>query len=301
MSAAGTPKCSAATSVMRVLICSAALSAAMPLRSEPGGCGGRRRVRHLAGRGRRHADIAEVDAERLRHHLRDLDEQTLAHLGAAVVEHHAAIGIDVHQRARLVERRAVERDAELDRHGGEALLHDRIVAVEGVDILAPALDVDRALEFADHALDDVVLDAHAVGRHVVAADAVVVALSYGGDRQLQVPRDDLDDGLDRHHALRAAIAAERGVRHRVGLAGEAAQAHMRQPVAVVGMAERARDAPRAYGRRRGRRSPPASGRARGCGPRRRSRPRSGSGTDGACRWRACRRRAAAAASPAAAS
>ena len=35
MSGAGTPKCSAATSVMRVLICSAALSAAMPLRSEP--------------------------------------------------------------------------------------------------------------------------------------------------------------------------------------------------------------------------------------------------------------------------
>ncbi len=35
ISPAGTAKCSAATSVMRALICSAALSAAMPLRSEP--------------------------------------------------------------------------------------------------------------------------------------------------------------------------------------------------------------------------------------------------------------------------
>ena len=35
MSSFGTSKCSAATAVMRVLICVAALSAAMPLRSEP--------------------------------------------------------------------------------------------------------------------------------------------------------------------------------------------------------------------------------------------------------------------------
>ena len=147
----------------------------------------------------------------------------------------------------------------------------------------------------DDALDDVVLDPHAVGRHVVAADAVVVALAHGCDRQPEMPRDAVDDGLDRQHALRAAIAAERGVRHRVGLAGQAAEADVRQPVAVVGMAERA-------GEHRGRMvgDIAAVGRERqverrGCGRRRRSRRRSGSGTDGACRWRACRRRAAAAA------
>ncbi len=183
MSGAGTPKCSAATSVMRALISHRGVERRHAVEIGAGGCRRRRGVGHLAGRGGRYPDVVEVDAEGLRHHLRDLDEQALAHLGAAVVQHHAAVGIDVHQRARLVERRTVERDAELDRHGGEALLQHRAVAVEGVDLGAPCFDVDGAVEFVHHALDDVVLDPHAVGRHVVAADAVVVALAHGGDRQ----------------------------------------------------------------------------------------------------------------------
>jgi hypothetical protein len=38
-----------------------------------------------------------------RHHLRDLEVQPLAHLGAAMVQLHAAVGIDMHQRAGLVD------------------------------------------------------------------------------------------------------------------------------------------------------------------------------------------------------
>ena len=110
---------------------------------------------------------------------------------------------------------------------------------------APAAEVDGALELVDHALDDVVLDRHAVGRDVVAADAVVVARRDRVDRQAEAARDRVDDGLDREHALRPAIAAERRVRHGVGLARQAAEAEVRQPVAIVGMAQRARE----HGRR----------------------------------------------------
>jgi hypothetical protein len=39
----------------------------------------------------------------VRHHLRHLGVQALAHLGAAVVHEHRAVGVDVHQRAGLVE------------------------------------------------------------------------------------------------------------------------------------------------------------------------------------------------------
>ena len=95
--------------------------------------------------------------------------------GTAVAEHHAAVGIDVDERARLIERWPVERDAELDRHGGEALLHHRAQAIEIHDIAAPGRELDRALELVDDALDDVVIDRHAVGRDVVAADAVEVS------------------------------------------------------------------------------------------------------------------------------
>ena len=74
------------------------------------------------------ADAVDIDLKHLGDHLRDLDEQALPHLGAAVVQRHAAVGIDMHQRAGLIERGAVERDAELHRHGGEAFFHHRAVA-----------------------------------------------------------------------------------------------------------------------------------------------------------------------------
>ena len=37
-------------------------------------------------------------AERHRHHLGHLGVESLAHLGAAVVHQHRAVGVDVHQR-----------------------------------------------------------------------------------------------------------------------------------------------------------------------------------------------------------
>ena len=44
----------------------------------------------------------EPDAEFLRRHLRDLLEQALAHFGAAMVQVHGAVLINMHQRAGLV-------------------------------------------------------------------------------------------------------------------------------------------------------------------------------------------------------
>ncbi|HWM63430.1 MAG TPA: hypothetical protein VNP96_05505 [Solirubrobacterales bacterium] len=162
-----------------------------------------------------------------------------------MVEHDAAVSIDVDQRARLVERGAVERDAEFYRHHGEAFLEHRAFAVKGIDLGTPGVDIDRALEFADDAFDDVVLDRHAVGRHVVAADAVVVALPHDGHGNPEVACDGIDDCLDCKHALRPAIAAEGRVGHGVGLARQAAEADVGQPVAVVGVAQ----GPRDHGRR----------------------------------------------------
>ena len=73
---------------------------------------GRRRrgrgIRHLAGVGGADANPVERNAEFVRHHLRDLGEQALAHFGAAVVEQHAAVGVDVQQRPGLVELRGGE-------------------------------------------------------------------------------------------------------------------------------------------------------------------------------------------------
>ena len=71
------------------------------------------------------AHAPERDAQFLRNHLRDLGVEALTHLGAAVVEQHRAVGVDVEQGARLVEVRGVERNAELHRRHRDAALYDR--------------------------------------------------------------------------------------------------------------------------------------------------------------------------------
>ena len=64
--------------------------------------------------------LSQRDAERGRGDLQHLGVQALAHLGAAVVDQHRAVLVDVHERAGLVERGQVERDAELHRRDRQA-------------------------------------------------------------------------------------------------------------------------------------------------------------------------------------
>ena len=65
---------------------------------------------------------SERHAQALGRDLPDLGVQPLPHLGAAVIHLHAAVAIDQHQRAGLIEERGGERDAELHRRDGEAAL-----------------------------------------------------------------------------------------------------------------------------------------------------------------------------------
>src|SRR5262249_7953178 len=107
------------------------------------------------------------------------------------------------------------------------------------DCTPPRGKVDGSVEFVQHRFDDVVLDLHAVGRHVVAADAIKIAPTNGVDGEAKAASDGFDDGLDRKHRLWPAVAAKCGVRYRIRFAGKPAQAHVRQVIAIVGMAQRA--------------------------------------------------------------
>ncbi|MNN13716.1 hypothetical protein D3C81_1267550 [compost metagenome] len=104
-----------------------------------GGGSRRRGVRYLAGIGGRHAHAFQADAQLVRYHHRHLGVQALAHLGAAVVHEHRAVVVHVHQRAGLVEVGHVERDAELHRGDGDALLEHRARRVERARGGAPGL------------------------------------------------------------------------------------------------------------------------------------------------------------------
>ena len=97
----------------------------MPLRSEPeeAAVGAVFGTLPVARRGDAHP--LQGDAELLRHDLGHLHVKPLPHLGAAVVQVHGAVPVDVHQRAGLVELGERERDAELHGRQRDPALHDR--------------------------------------------------------------------------------------------------------------------------------------------------------------------------------
>ena len=204
----------------------------------PGRGRGRRGVGHLAcGRG---GDLhpVEVDLEFLGHHLRDLDVEPLPHLGAAVIEMHRAVRIDMHQRPGLVEVRRRERDAELYRRQRQAALDDAAVGVEGVDLAAPLRIVGALLELGDDALDDIVLHRLVIGCHVAFRVAVEIALAdlervpAGGEGHL------LDDALRTDHALRSAEAAKGRVGDGVCIERRGNRPDRRPEIGIVAVEQR---------------------------------------------------------------
>ncbi len=106
--------------------------------------GGGAGVGHLAGVAGGDQHAGQRHAQLVGHDLRHLGVQALAHLGAAVVDLHAAIRVDVHQRAGLVEQRGREADAELDGRERQAALEHGALRVPGRNGLLP-LPVLRGL------------------------------------------------------------------------------------------------------------------------------------------------------------
>ena len=114
--------------------------------------------------------------------------QTLAHLGAAVVQLHAAVLIDEYQRARLVEEGGGERDAELHRRDGEAAFLVRVLRIEVLHLGPARLELTGLPELRPDVLDAprilhqlVVMGAVALGVEVALADHV--------RRQIELARD----------------------------------------------------------------------------------------------------------------
>ena len=200
----------------------------------PGRRGGRRGVGHHVGLRRGDPHLVEVDAELLRHDLRNLGVEPLPHLGAAMAHQHGAIGIDVHERARLVEVLQGEGDPELDGRERHPLPEKLVVLVEGRDALAPLPVVAGFLERAHDPRDGVVADLHAIGRDVPPA-AVKIALAHVQRVQTEPAGDVVHHPFGEHHALRPAETPERRVRDRVGPDPPRQNPRARIVVGVVGM------------------------------------------------------------------
>ncbi|KDB51037.1 hypothetical protein X805_33380 [Sphaerotilus natans subsp. natans DSM 6575] len=205
-----------------------------------GGGGGGGGVGHLVRVGGADPHPLEGQTQLVRDHLRYLGVQTLAHLGAAVVHQHRAVGVDMHQRAGLVEVRDVEADAELHRRQRQALLQHRAGGVEGGDLGAARVVAGALGQLVDQRRDDVVLDRLAVGRDVAVLGAVEVGAAYRQRVEPEPARHLVEDHLHRQGALRPAEAAKRRVALRVRARAVAVQIDVGQPVGVVEVAQRAR-------------------------------------------------------------
>ena len=201
---------------------------------------GGRGVGHLVGAGRRQPDPLQRQPQSGGRHLQHLGVQPLAHLGAAVVDQHRAVLVDVHQRAALVERREVERDAELHRRDRQAALGVRMALVVRRHLGPAPFELGAAGDLVPAGGQPFgVPDRLAVGRRL-AVDVEVAAADLGRVDAEQ-RRAAADDVLDHQHPLRPAEPAERGLRGLVGLRDPALHRDVGDPVGVVDVAERPRE------------------------------------------------------------
>ena len=178
-----------------------------------GAAGGRRGtgIGDFVGVGAADAHLAQGQAQHLGHHRTDLGVQALAHLGAAVVDQHTAIGVDRHQSTCLVELGGGEADAKLHRGEGDTALDNRVLRIESADLIAAISVVAICRQVSHEARQDVVFHRHAIGRGVARGLAIKVAQSHIQGIELQAAGDVTHHGFNQHHALRPTESTERGV------------------------------------------------------------------------------------------
>ena len=198
--------------------------------------GGGTGIGHFAGiaggdqyAGHRHAQF-------VRHDLRHLGVQSLAHFGTTVIDLHAAVGVHVDQRTGLVEQRRGKADAEFDRRDGHAALEHRALRVPGC-YLCLAFPIARCLlQLWEQIVQDVVFHRHLVVGDVAAflcIAAVQVGHAHVQRIAAQRPGNVAQNCLDHDHPLRAAKAPKRRMALGVGLAAVRRNVDIAQVVSVV--------------------------------------------------------------------
>ena len=192
-------------------------------------------VGHFVGVARIHFDPRWREAQNPGHDQRDFGVQALAHLGPAVVDQHAAVGIDMHQCAGLVELRGGEADAELHRRECQPALQGGLHGVPSGDLGAARAVTAAFGKLGDQRLQDVVLHRHAVVRGVALGGSVKIAQAHIQRVQAQGSGDVAQDHFGHHHALRSAEAAKRRMALLVGFAAVGINRYMFQKIRVVGV------------------------------------------------------------------
>jgi len=154
-----------------------------------------------------------------------------------VIHLHGAVAIDEDERAALVVERRGERDAEFRGRDGEPALHVLVLRVEGGDLRAAGAEIARPFQLPPDRADALRVgdDLPVMGGLALAVEIALADLVRADRQPLRGLREDV---LDRHHRLRPAEAAERGLRGLVRPAHAAGRLEVRHEVGVVAVEER---------------------------------------------------------------
>ncbi len=195
-------------------------------------------IGHLIGARRHHANRVQGKSELLGGNLPDLRDETLAHLRAAMIHLYAAVAIDQHQRAALIEKCGGERNAELYGSDGDSAFAVRMLEVEASDVGSP-LGEPAAL----HQLPPEDRDARRVFHRLAVVRGlpfpVEVPFAHHLGSKSQPPRSLVEHAFDHHHPLRTAETPERGLRRLIRPAYEARHVDRGQVVAIIHVEHRA--------------------------------------------------------------
>jgi len=162
--------------------------------------------------------------------------QALAHLGAAVVDEHRAVLVDVHECAALIEGGEVEGDAELHRSDRQASLGVLVLGVELGDLGAPFREVAGVQHLLPRRLQAGGVTHRLAIRGALPLLVEVPAAKCGGVHAQQRGAA-AEDVLDDEHPLRPPEPTEGCLGRLIRLGDAAVHAHVRDPVRVVDVAE----------------------------------------------------------------
>jgi hypothetical protein len=130
--------------------------------------------------------------------LRHLGIEALAHLGAAVVDLDRPVGIDVQQRARLVEVGGGKADAEFHRGERQPFLENGTFRIEPRHGGLPLVIAGVAAQPGNQVGRDIVGHHHAIGRHI-ATRTIEIGHANGQRIAAEVARHGIHHPLDRQH------------------------------------------------------------------------------------------------------
>ncbi len=166
-----------------------------------------------------------------------------------MVQVDAAVGVDVNQRACLIEEAGGKGNAEFDRRQHQPFFQDRASGIERANGFAALGILAALLEVGGHLFQQVVLDRLVIVRDVTLGLAVIVGLAHRQRVLAEETCDAVHDLFDGDHALRAAKATVGRVGRGVSLAAMAVDRGFAQIVGVVGVKHGAVDNRRGQVRR----------------------------------------------------